>query len=63
MPRMLIVLAYAWLILLGGVLLFTPDGVFCIACGRLVESVLGVVGILLGIMGLAMHLRGPTVGV
>ena len=58
MPRLFIVLAYAWLILVGGVLLFTPDGVFCIACGRALESVIGLVAIVLGVVGLATHLTG-----
>lgn len=63
MPRFLIVLTYAWLIIVGGALLFTPDGVFCIACGRVFESVLGVVAIVLGVIGLGTHLSGKQVGV
>jgi len=55
------VLAWAWMILIG-VLLITPGGVFCIACGQTpsvagyvgnpVVWLLGIVSIVIGILGL-----------
>ena len=62
MRRLVIYLAWAWEILIG-VLLITPGGVFCIACGAAVEApgyigrpatmFVGVVAIVLGAIGLA----------
>ncbi len=62
MKRWIIYLAWAWEILIG-VLLITPGGVWCIACGLAVESpgyigrpatmVLGVLAIVLGAYGIA----------
>ncbi len=62
MKRWIIYLAWAWEILIG-VLLITPGGVFCIACGVAVEQpgyigrpgtmLLGVLAIVLGIFGIA----------
>lgn len=62
MKRGIIYLTWAWEILIG-VLLITPGGVFCIACGVAVENpgyigrpatmVLGVVAIVLGVYGIA----------
>jgi len=56
--KFIIKLAWAWEILVG-VLLITPGGVFCIACGQIPETsgyigrpatlVIGVVSILAGI--------------
>jgi hypothetical protein len=61
MKRGIIYLAWAWEILIG-VLLITPRGVLCIACGVAEENpgyigrpatlVLGVVAIVLGIYGI-----------
>jgi hypothetical protein len=62
MRRLIIYLAWAWEILIG-VLLITPGGVICIACGQTVEApgyigrpatmVLGIVAIVLGAIGIA----------
>jgi len=62
MKRWIIYLAWAWEILIG-VLLITPGGVLCIACGFTVQApgyigrpatlVLGVLAIVLGAFGIA----------
>lgn len=62
MRRLIIYLAWAWEILIG-VLLITPGGVICIACGQAVDApgyigrpatmILGVVAIVLGAVGIA----------
>ncbi len=61
MRRLIIYLAYVWEILIG-VLLITPNGVFCIACGQVVNApgyigqtavrIVGIVAIVLGLAGL-----------
>lgn len=56
--RLTRVLAFAFLIIIGG-LLFRPDGVFCIACTAItIGQVLGVVAIVLGGLGLVGEFRG-----
>jgi hypothetical protein len=62
MTRLIHFLAWAWLIIVGG-LLITPGGVFCIACGAALQEpgfigrpatlVIGIVAIVLGIAGFA----------
>lgn len=62
MKTWIIRLAWAWEILVG-VLLITPGGVFCIACGQILQTpgyigrpatlVVGVVSIVAGVYGLA----------
>jgi len=62
MNRLIIYLAWAWEILIG-VLLITPGGVSCIACGAAVQApgyigrpatmVFGVLAIVLGVFGIA----------
>jgi hypothetical protein len=62
MRRLIIYLAWAWEIIVGA-LLITPGGVFCIACGQVIDTsgyigrpatiFVGVVAIALGIYGLA----------
>jgi hypothetical protein len=62
MRRLIIYLAWAWEIIVGA-LLITPGGVFCIACGQVIDTsgyigrpatiFVGVVAIVLGIYGLA----------
>ena len=59
MPNLVRVLAYAFLIVIGGLML-TPDGIVCIACGLTLTRILGVVGILLGIAGFVVG-RGAAV--
>ena len=51
-------LAWAWLILVG-VLLITPIGPVCIACGgeTTLDYVLGAVSILLGVVNIAMGMQ------
>ncbi|HYH86297.1 MAG TPA: hypothetical protein VEX60_12660 [Pyrinomonadaceae bacterium] len=56
--KMVRVLAYALQILVG-VLLFRPDGVFCIACTAItIGQVIGVLSIVLGGLGLFNEFRG-----
>lgn len=72
MKRWVIYLAWAWEILVG-VLLITPGGVWCIACGVAVENpgyigrpatmVLGVLAIALGVFGIATTAGIQTSGV
>lgn len=62
MRPVLIKLAWAWEILVG-ILLITPGGVFCIACGQILQTpgyigrpatlAIGVVSILFGVYGFA----------
>jgi hypothetical protein len=69
MKRYIVYLAWAWEILIGG-LLITPGGVFCIACGTIVQApgyigrpatmVIGVLAIALGVVGIATAGRGRT---
>ena len=41
--------------------MFTPGGIDCIKCGRLLESILGIVSIVLGAAGLAFdRFRAPS---
>ena len=44
-------LAWAWIIIVGG-LMFTPNGIQCIACGAGLSKILAVVSIVLGAVGL-----------
>jgi hypothetical protein len=50
-------LAWAWLIIIGALML-TPGGVSCIACGETLNSVLGVVSIVLGAAAIFIQYRG-----
>jgi len=74
MKRWIIYLAWAWEILIG-VLLITPGGVFCIACGTPVQAsgyigrpatmIFGVLAIVLGVFGIVTAARekiGTTAG-
>lgn len=45
------VLAWAWIIVIGG-LMITPGGIECIKCGPALTNVLGIVSIVLGVLGL-----------
>jgi hypothetical protein len=49
-------LAWAWIIIIGG-LMITPGGVECIVCGPALTRVLGVVSIALGVLGLVSRAR------
>ena len=69
MKRHIVYLTWAWEILIG-VLLITPGGVFCIACGTIVQApgyigrpatmVIGVLAIALGAVEIATAGRGKT---
>ncbi|HVF60610.1 MAG TPA: hypothetical protein VNJ70_12460 [Thermoanaerobaculia bacterium] len=59
MPNLVRVLAFAFLIIVGA-LMFTPDGIVCIACGLTLTRVLGVIAIVLGIAGFVVG-RGAAV--
>jgi hypothetical protein len=57
-------LAWAWMILIGGLLIFLPHGpVICIACGGLSSLIPGVITAVLGIAGLAVARSGPMQGI
>lgn len=67
--RIIRYLAWAWMIIVGG-LLVTPGGVFCIACGQVVNAPgyigqtavlgVGVAAIVLGLFGIATESRAQT---
>lgn len=71
MRRWILYLTWAWEILIGA-LLITPDGVFCIACGQILQTpgyigrpatlFVGVVAIALGIYGFATAGIGARAG-
>ena len=69
MPRYFFLLAWAWMILIGYILI-TPIGPICIACGpsapgfigKAAATVLGLVSIALGIAGLTFGRRVSTLG-
>lgn len=52
--------AWAWIIMTG-VLMITPGGVYCIACGPIVSPIMGVISILIGISGLVVDRRQSSV--
>ena len=52
-------IAWAWIIIVG-VLMITPGGVQCIACGSVLNVVLGIVSIVLGAFGLYSEFRGTA---
>jgi hypothetical protein len=49
-------LAWAWLIILGG-LMITPGGVTCIKCGPALTSIIGIVSVVLGAAALVINRR------
>jgi hypothetical protein len=61
MHRFFYVFAWVWMIIVG-VLLITPGGIFCIVCGATIDAagfigktpvfVMGIVSIFIGIIGL-----------
>jgi hypothetical protein len=52
------VLAYVLLIVIGGIGIFIPGGAHvCIACGSLLDTILGILAIVVGIAGLATRGR------
>ena len=62
-------LAWAWMILIGG-LLITPGGVLCIRCGPsnpgyigdIFVNILGIVAVAFGVIGLVGAIRGQSIG-
>ena len=52
-------IAWAWLIIVG-VLMITPRGVVCIACGSALNVVLAILSIVLGAVGLYGEIRGTA---
>jgi hypothetical protein len=52
-------LAWAWIIIVG-VLMITPGGVQCIACGATLNVILAIVSIVLGAVGLYSEFRGTA---
>jgi hypothetical protein len=52
MSKFLIYLAWAWVIIIGG-LMFTPGGVTCIACGAVLNNVIAIISIAIGVVGFA----------
>jgi hypothetical protein len=54
------VLAWAWLIYIGG-LMITPGGIDCIVCGPWLRDILPIVSIALGVAGLASEFFGRNV--
>jgi len=59
MPKFIIVLAWAWIIIVGG-LMITPGGISCIRCGPTLSLLIAVVSIVLGLVGLVATLRGQA---
>ena len=50
-------IAWAWIIIVG-VLMITPRGIECIACGATLNLVLAVLSIVLGAVGIYSEFRG-----
>jgi hypothetical protein len=59
MPKIIIVLAWAWIIIVGG-LMITPGGITCIRCGPTLSMLIAVISIVLGLAGLVGALRAPA---
>lgn len=59
MPKFIIVLAWAWIIIVGG-LMITPGGISCLRCGASLNLVIAIVSIVLGLAGLIGTLKGQA---
>jgi hypothetical protein len=59
MPKIIIVLAWVWMIIVGG-LMITPGGITCIRCGPTGTLLIGVISIVLGLIGLVGAVRGSS---
>jgi hypothetical protein len=69
MLRIIRAVTWAWIIIVGG-LLITPTGIFCIVCGQTLDvagyvgrpavTAIGVISIVLGIVGLATMSRSVS---
>ena len=65
MNRLVMVLAPAWLIIIGALMIIPRDGgviIECIACGLTLTRILGLVSIVLGGMALAGAMRARAAG-
>jgi hypothetical protein len=63
MNRFIAVLAPAWIIIVGGLMIIPRNGgviIECIACGLTLTRILGVISIAIGVAAFAM--RGRAVG-
>ena len=49
MKRFIVYITWAWMIIIGGLLIITPGGVQCLACGPTTSKWLGVISILIGV--------------
>jgi hypothetical protein len=59
MPRILIVLAWAWVIALGTGIILTPRGPICTVCGPGFNVAIAVITVVIGALGLVTTLRQP----
>ncbi|MCE5194432.1 MAG: hypothetical protein LLF28_03100 [Nitrospiraceae bacterium] len=56
MAKLIGPLTWAWVIIIGG-LMFTPEGITCIACGPVATKVIAVISIVLGVIGFVVNKR------
>lgn len=56
MAKLLGPLTWAWVIIIGGLML-TPRGIDCIACGPALTKVVAVISIVLGVAGFIVNRR------
>lgn len=55
--------AWAWMIIVGGLLIFLPHGpVICIACGGIGSILIGVISAVLGVAGFVLRGSNPMPG-
>jgi hypothetical protein len=55
--------AWAWMIIIGGLLIFLPNGpIICIVCGGWSTLIPGVITAVLGIAGIALARSNPMPG-
>jgi hypothetical protein len=47
---------WAWMIIIG-VLMITPGGVECIACGSVLTNIIGIVSVILGVVAFVVNRR------
>jgi hypothetical protein len=53
MSKWIFSLTWAWMIIIG-ILMITPGGVFCLACSPSLLAGIGVITIILGLVGIGM---------
>lgn len=49
-------LTWAWVVIIGGIIMVTPGGRLCLTCGSLLNQILGFVSIGLGTLAIANEL-------